>query len=83
MEQDALILDTNFPELTQHTHFNKGHQRPSPSFAQAFTSTNLTSGKLLDLMTSLYLRMDTQDQVIVDQGTQLREIQGQLMSIIS
>ena len=34
-------------------------------------------------MTSLYLRMDTQDQVIVDQGTQLREIQGQLMSIIS
>lgn len=34
-------------------------------------------------MTSLYLRMDTQDQVIVDQGTQLHEIQGQLMSIIS
>ena len=81
MEQDALILDNNFPELTQHTHFNKGHRRPSPSFAQASTSTNLTSG--LDLMTSLYLRMDTQDQVIVDQGTQLREIQGQLMSIIS
>lgn len=83
MKQDAPILDTNFPELTQHTHFNKGHQRPSLSSAQASTSTNLTPRKLLDLMTSLYLRMDTQDQVIVDQGTQLREIQGQLMSIIS
>lgn len=83
MKQDAPILDTNFPELTQHTHFNKGHQRPSLSSAQASTSTNLTPRKLLDLMTSLYLRMDTQDQAIVNQGTQLREIQGQLMSIIS
>ncbi|KAL6329708.1 hypothetical protein AAG906_035356 [Vitis piasezkii] len=83
MKQDAPILDTNFLELTQHTHFNKSHQRPSPSSAQASTSTNLTPRKLLDLMTSLYLRMDTQDQAIVDQGTQLRKIQGQLMSIIS
>lgn len=77
MKQKPLVSKVDFPKPTPHTCHNKGHVVLSRvSSCSTSSSIDPTPRTLMDLMTSLHLRLD-------DHDTHFQEIQGQVTYIIS
>ena len=76
MEQDTPVPKVDFLELTPRTHSSCNHASSSRASHIASTLVDLTTREMMDSMTCLHLRMDSQD-------TQLHEIQCRLSYIIS